>query len=1613
MASSSKFGTFGGVFTPAILTILGVIMYLRLPWVVGNGGLFLAWGVIAVAHVVSVTTGLSVSSMATDKRVKAGGSYYILSRSLGLPIGGALGIALFVGLSFSVSLYVIGFSESFLGYFDQEITTQNIRMVGSGLLALVATVTLISTALAIKTQYFIMAAIILSLISILIGSDLPPSGAPQLDPMVGGAGFAVLFGIFFPAVTGFEAGVSMSGDLKDPKKSIPVGTMAAIGVGLVVYFALAYFLTWRIPTEQLANNPRVLLDYAYIEELVVPGIWGATVSSALGSILGAPRILQACAVDGIGPKFLARGVGAANEPRNALILTTLIAWAGVLVGELDVIARVVSMFFLTSYGFLNLAAFIESWVSPDFRPDFRIPKTISLIGALTCFALMIQMDIAAMAGATIAMGALYAWLKRRELALEGGDAWSGVFAAIVRWSLTRLSSDGQEHERNWRPHVISFGGDGTRALAEQLAGRGGLVSDLSEQAGPGASNAWTARLQACRYHGLPGLEPNTVLLELDDMLATPQQAQQFLEELDANRYNVLVSKSRASIPPGRIDVWWRGRGNSLAFALALVRSLTANRRWRRAGVRFNIPMHHAAERRVVERRISRWLEQARVEADLRAVNPNERPDFETESADAAIAVLGLPPATEPEEWANRLRSLTRELPNCLLIRPSERFDDPLGDYRESRADVSTIDIAQDADVLLTDPTLAELVHAIESGLADAFLEPLREMDRALLTPLVELVEECEEVGSRTMRRFDRLHSNESAPVPGVVTRIRTDAWDALADKIERVGRDVDDHARWITEAIDSTDRALGDIILSTFRSIRIQRKENGEIAMAGGNVGALFRARSFYLQAELATIVATQVEEIVRISMQRLVAARLEHVTTLHSLAVDMAETIGAAARGEVDANLSQGAPEAWRDRFATIVRVEQAAARTAARSVVERLVERMQNAPRRLIPQRAASSATWLDGEDLASVHAPRLDAIDDALEVTELELRMSVVIEALRAGVHDALDRMNQRLEAGLLDDLEGLRRALDEGAVEEAVSRRGGEFDPSQVLRDFALTIEDALTEVPDTIRIVPELALARLEADEELDETEAQNIAVRQLVGYLLETEFLRQSQAATREFERAARRAEDLLRDAGRVVGDLETSEDSDPDTELGAAREELLARLDAAQSELEASRSLFATTVRDDLEEVFERITATRLAGAAKELSRFVRTHEQRELLSSAARALGRFRAEASQRLVDIALRWDAGWTAADDSHTENASPVERLIEFRSQVAPSAAVMDELPVFYRRTFTAQTNDPFLVVGGDEQIEQAREAVRRYEAGHVGALLVTGRPGTGVTTTARRILHEVFGSRPTVELHPPRVATADPDAFDDALRKVLRAPEGTPLENALRGLSRGTVILIEDLELWWLRREGGTAAIERMENLIEQFGSRFLFVCTSGRSSVDFFARLDLLESSVVSRIRTRPLIAAEVLEAVMRRHRAAGLDLRFADGESPSDLELARYFSNIRQITAGAAGPALSAWLAHIASVDGESIVLAPVSEPDFDAFSALPGDWVNVLSTLAVHRRLSDEALVGMLGDEALSAARALARAGVFVRREGVTRFDRTMRPYAEAWLTDQGVLQ
>ena len=884
MSKGNKFGTFGGVFTPSVLTILGVIMYLRLGVVVGNASQLVVLGIIFISHIISITTGLSVSSISTDRKVKAGGIYYILSRSLGLPIGGSIGIALFVGTALSITIYILGFAESV----NDALGFESLRITGTITLIAITSIALISTSLAIKTQYYIMAGIALSLISIVAGITLfPLDELANTDPISWkslitdpqGEGIlpvGVIFGIFFPAVTGFTAGVAMSGDLKDPKRAIPKGTLAAIAVGFVVYICLSFLLWIYIDAKALREDTNILKKLTLLVQtgwseqpvLLFAGIWGATLSSALGGILGAPRILQAMSVDKITPKLFGKGVGKGNEPRNALLLTFCIAELGVMIGDLNAIAPVVSMFYLTAYGFINLTSALESWTASDFRPTFKIPKWISILGAIFTFGVMAQIGLAAMIIALVIIFLIFLFLSKKQINLGFSNVWQGVWAEVVREGLFRIDKKTRKDDKkNWRPNILLFSGDKSRRaylvdFGKSLVGKLGLVSSFeliktddvdsplrraqqSVETGTGFSGMFFRKYQTrnvyegiqtiAETYGFSGVEPNTVLLGWARYSKSPHEFTMLLDRFRKMDYNIVIMDYDKRYGFGQfqtIDIWWKGSSRDISFALTMARFLTADDAWLNAKVRLFIMIDksliNATE---VYQTMEDELEELRIYAEVKIVdndggNKSLYDAIEVESSKADLIFIELPEITEGEEEAfyKETNDLCEEIGTVVLYRGSSHFmpiDIGLSKLATKKAKQQIIAESKDEleensiIILPQDEAVADHLSRLRTDMDELiiengkrFFQPITDEHALMLTNLKDIVE-------ATLSRAKALAEQEEATNSEEFPKLAHNAF-LEAEKVLKAfgGRNTKAQANGLYQGMISVNQQLRQLGLS-------------------------------------------------------------------------------------------------------------------------------------------------------------------------------------------------------------------------------------------------------------------------------------------------------------------------------------------------------------------------------------------------------------------------------------------------------------------------------------------------------------------------------------------------------------------------------------------------------------------------------------------------------------------------------------------------------------------------------------------------------------------------------------------------------------------------------
>ena len=713
-----RLGTFLGVYTPTVLTILGVIMYLRFGWVAGQVGLAKTILIVVIANVITLITTLSFSAIATNFRVGVGGAYYIISRSLGLEFGGAIGLPLFLSQVFSVTLYAFGLAES-LRIIWPDLP---IQPVAFGVILAVGALALRGASLAMRAQIPIMILIGISLLSLAAGVLIGPR-VDVLEPDRGAVpGFWVVFAVFFPAVTGVMAGLGLSGDLRNPIRSIPRGALAATVTGFVIYLAIPFLLVTGASPEALRADPLIWTTIALFgAPFILPGLWGAIFSSAVGSILGAPRTLQALADDGLAPRFLGRSKHGTREPVTGLIVALLIALAAVLLGDLNAVAPVVTMFFLTVYGMVNLVAAVETLSGdPSWRPRIAVPWPVCLIGALGCFAVMFLIDARAALGAIIVEIVLWSLLARRERQAGFGDIRRDIYEALIRWSLVRLARRPMT-PRNWRPHLLAFVDHAEKRLdlirfATWLSQGRGIVTvcelvvgDIKSEEVSGlmlerriqrlldreelvafgevdiVRDVVSGIVDVSQANGLAGFDSNTIVLGLPRTTERLVEFLRVVNSLERVNKSVLIGRVQPGlIPRGdeerTIHVWWGGLQRNGDLMLLLAHLITRNPEWRSANIEIHSIASSEMMREHTEKQLSQLIPAIRISADvhvrLQTKDVSVRTVIHEVSAEADIVFLGLAPPDEPNQlgtYARRLLDLAEPLRTVFFVKNSSLF----------------------------------------------------------------------------------------------------------------------------------------------------------------------------------------------------------------------------------------------------------------------------------------------------------------------------------------------------------------------------------------------------------------------------------------------------------------------------------------------------------------------------------------------------------------------------------------------------------------------------------------------------------------------------------------------------------------------------------------------------------------------------------------------------------------------------------------------------------------------------------------------------------------------------------------------------------------------------
>ncbi len=597
--SGHGFGT-APVFLASVSTIIGAILFLQFGYAVAHLGLGLTLMIVVLGHLVTIPTVLAVSEIATNRRVAGGGAYFIVSRSFGMTIGGTIGIALCLSQAISIAFYMVAFAEAFKPLF--VLAADNIKWIHTppdarwvslpSTCLLIALILTKGANLGVRALWGVCCILAVAIAAFLLGEapeSIRPDGLNLTAHIQDNDGFGTVFATCFPAFTGMLAGLGLSGDLKNPQRSIPLGTIGATFAGMVIYTLVAIKLALSAEPEALAADQFIMARIAMWQPVIYIGLGAAALSSALGSIMVAPRTLQALARDDVLPipklnRLLEKGLGKTQEPFYATCVTGAIAIVFVALGGVNSIARILTVFFMVTYGALCTVSFLEYFSgNPSYRPKFHTRWYLSLLGAVMCGMMMFQMNILYTILALILMVATYLGLRRghhgqRDLTaifqgtmfqltrrlqiflqksrtISSEDGWRPSIVAVTRFGERRL---GHFDLLRWICHRHGFGqfiqfSEGDYSFSSEVAARlsvDGLIQRTEiSKAGIFVDSLICPTFQAAlaqtlQMPGISGLPNNCILLEFDkDSPDEIKEVEQGALLAANSMFNILILRS--------------------------------------------------------------------------------------------------------------------------------------------------------------------------------------------------------------------------------------------------------------------------------------------------------------------------------------------------------------------------------------------------------------------------------------------------------------------------------------------------------------------------------------------------------------------------------------------------------------------------------------------------------------------------------------------------------------------------------------------------------------------------------------------------------------------------------------------------------------------------------------------------------------------------------------------------------------------------------------------------------------------------------------------------------------------------------------------------------------
>ncbi len=1437
---------------------------------------------------------------------------------------------------------------------------------------------------------------------------------------------------------------------------------------------LALFYAFTVDAEVLRSDSQVLFKIALVPALVIIGIWGATLSSALGSILGAPRILQAISMDKIAPKIFAKGTGKTNEPRNALLLAFVIAEAGILIGQLDVIARIVSMFFITTYAFLNLASAIESWSSSDFRPAFKIPKFVSILGTASAFIVMILLDFIALAGAVMVLGLLFFYLKRKELVLESGDAWSSFWTNLAKRALLKLSI-GKAESRNWRPNIILFsGGKHARPhlveLGLAMSGKLGALTDfeLIEDSNPYSSAGIRKKEQTIskenhffkrqfvtdtiengiktvtNVYGFSGFEPNTIMMGWSRDTKNADFLANILTHLKRKNLNAVFldyDKNAGFGKKQNIDIWWNGKGRHLSFALNVMRFVLADQEWRDAHLRILIINNDTTLTDKLYKNTTTLLEEKRIDAEVKIISDDfgtrsKEMIINSESANADLIILGISNKSNlyTGKYITAVTQIT-ELPSSILVlSPSDEFEEinilaAPGKRVTEELPKSVVGELMPIP-LIENKIVKNRIEQLDEGIinfTNEFVEKTFYESVLHQLSFVKTLRNYFETNIGNLERaFEIYKANQ---LEKAVNKLHQSFFEFCITHFEKQGEKTLSETRDVlSSGLTYLSRKTGNYIFETPESIIV--------SIIQSNSGKEKNVTIPYRKLVESVVNGSLVPEI------------FLHLLSFEKNTANMYSGLKNIILQVNDIYLKQKKGDG--NELSTLTDLKQQVLRnfTEIENLLQKQADNTKSALLNYARAQVVEVSNILSSADLRDqvkkkikvkpkyfieeiLNFPEDWILNSALLNNTLYLDSRVLSEQkiITGIVENFNEKIHSHYTEKVFASIDIILKNVKKASSDISSEMKNVYFDEKT---DVRLLFQETYYKISEILEWFPEdIEISEFSYNEENPETKPKEfspvfVEPYKIARFYFDTRFydpfyreLEQLEKLVKQTIAECREANSLLRFKleNARLGKTERFEDEqDIIAFLNSLNKQVQNEKDKLQEALKRIRFKSEELIKNAVSPLYSHA----IIQAEKKISSQLRDQKGRKFGVGFSNRIKSLENSFNRIVLGVLYSSSGGVIQAKKilkKNTDTKTNVSQILDITEKVMPDKKIVAQIPVFYRTLFSSKSliNDDFWV-SMDKEIAGIKNAWYRHRNGYGGAVLITGVHGSGKTALTRYCATHLSKKDRIFTLTAPVEGTVQNNEW----LSVLQSATGIKGDSSeiFRNLPPDSMVIINDLELWWERSNKGYGVLKEIIELIHVFGRKTFFILNCNIYSYNLINKVLPLDENFISLIECHPFNAKRLQQLIQNRHKSSGLSFTYKNRteEELSQIKTAALFNSFFTVSEGIPGVAMNAWLSNISMIEEQSIYIEKPEMPNFDILYHLNEDWLIIIALFILHKNMNAKKLARIMDisdDEAEKKITNLFNAGILETRESdVFTTGRFIEPFLIKVCEEKGLI-